>query len=94
MSQMSPAGDIGSVPVVLLEGCLDACSARQLARIEDETRCVYIGVVSLDFDLPLLVFCARHDEVWQLVCQASMAQRANLGWGDMEHRGLPLDCGM
>lgn len=32
------AGDIGSVPVVLLEDCLHACSAQQLARIEDETR--------------------------------------------------------
>ena len=32
------AGDIGSVPVVLLETCLHACSAKHLARIEDETR--------------------------------------------------------
>ena len=30
------------MPVGLLEHCLHACSARQLARIEDETRCVNV----------------------------------------------------
>ena len=33
-------GDVAHVPLGLLENCLHACSARQLARIEDETRCI------------------------------------------------------
>ena len=78
MSQIPPAGDIGSVPVVLLEGCLHACSARQLARIEDETRCVYVSVNSPAFDLPLQISCAWHYDIQQLVCKASLAHRANL----------------
>ncbi|CAL5222995.1 g5439 [Coccomyxa viridis] len=41
-------GDIGSVPVILLEDCLHACSAQQLSRIEDETS---EGGVDISVDL-------------------------------------------
>ena len=65
------SGDISHVPLGLLENCLHACSARQLARIEDETRCI-ITLFCLTTSHPLSLQASIND---QGSCFASMPLR-------------------
>ena len=59
------------MPLGLLENCLHACSARQLARIEDETRCI-IMLFCLTTIHPLRLQASVND---QGSCFASMPLR-------------------